>query len=82
MFQLRFWYYKEKVEDNFVKTVAIRCINFAKETNLSTKTLNTNYNEIITQFVLNEILHHVVMSWIIETNKNYNMILTKIIQIG
>ena len=31
--------------------------------------MNTNYDEIITQFLLNTILHHVGMSWIIRTNK-------------
>ena len=31
--------------------------------------MNSNYNEIITQFLLNTMLHHVGMSWIIETNQ-------------
>ena len=33
------------------------------------KNMNTNYNYIITQFVLNKILHRVGMSWIIETSQ-------------
>ena len=33
------------------------------------KNMNTNYKDIITSFVLNIVLHHVGMSWIIETNK-------------
>ena len=31
--------------------------------------INTKYKDIITSFVLNKILQHVGMSWIIETNK-------------
>ena len=34
------------------------------------KNMNINYNDIITQFLLNTMLHHVGMSWIIETNKH------------
>ena len=30
--------------------------------------MNTNYNDIIAQFVLNKMLHNVGMLWIIETN--------------
>ena len=29
--------------------------------------MNTKYKDIITSFVLNTVLHHVGMSWIIET---------------
>ena len=32
--------------------------------------MNTKYKHIITSFVLNKVLHHVGMSWIIEANKN------------
>ena len=37
--------------------------------------LNTTYQDIITTFVLNTILHHVGMLWIIETHEQlkYNM---------
>ena len=31
--------------------------------------MNTNYKDIITSFVLNTVLHHVSMSWIIETHE-------------
>ena len=34
------------------------------------KNINTYYKDIITSFVLNKILHHVGMSWIIETNQH------------
>ena len=33
------------------------------------KNMDTNYKDIITTFVLNTVLHHVGMSWIIERNK-------------
>ena len=33
------------------------------------KNMNTNYDDIITHFVLNKLLHHVGMSWIIEKNQ-------------
>ena len=33
------------------------------------KNMNTNYKYIINKFVLNKMLHHVGMSWIIETNQ-------------
>ena len=38
-------------------------------------TMNTNYKDIVTVFVLNTLLHHVGMSWIIETHEqlNYDM---------
>ena len=37
--------------------------------------LNTTYQDIINKFVLNTMLHHVDMLWIIEAhNNNYNMI--------
>ena len=37
--------------------------------------LNTTYQDIITTFVLNTMLHHVGMLWIIETHEQlkYNM---------
>ena len=45
------------------------CSNCGKETFLYMNNMNTNYKDIITKFVLNTMLHHVGMSWIIETNK-------------
>ena len=53
MFQLCFWYNKENVDGKFVENVAIRCSNCGKSTGIYTKNINTNYNEIITQFMLN-----------------------------
>ena len=34
------------------------------------KNMNTNFKDIITLYVLNTVLHHVGMSWIIKTNKH------------
>ena len=31
--------------------------------------MNTNYKQIVTEFLLNTLLHHVGMSWIIETHE-------------
>ena len=49
-------------DEFFVETAAIRSRNFEKSTGLSIDNMNTNYNEIITQLVINKMLHHVVMS--------------------
>ena len=48
-------------------TNKITCINCKGETGLFLK--NTTFDEIITKFVMNAILHHVGMSWIIISNK-------------
>ena len=62
MFELRLIDYIDKVE-----AIAIRCINCKKEIVLYLKTLTLE--EMITKFVLNEILHHVGMLWIVYSNK-------------
>ena len=66
MFYLRIFYDKHNEEDNYVDTIAIKCINCTKDTGLHFK--NTTIEEIITKFVLNAILHHVGMSWMIFSN--------------
>ena len=45
--------------------IDIRCINCKKERGLSKK---STFEEMITKFVLNTILYHVGMSWIIRSN--------------
>ena len=52
---------KDKVE-----YMAIRCINCKKETGLYLT--NFTLEKMITKFVLNTILHHVGMSWILCSN--------------
>ena len=49
------------------KAIAIRCVNCKKETGLYLGP--STLEEIITKFVLNAILNHVGMSWIICFNK-------------
>ena len=62
MFELRLNYDKEKLD-----VISIRCIYCKRETGLFLK--NTTFDEIITIFVLNAILHHVDMSCISSSNK-------------
>ena len=69
MFQMSFWYDNEPDDKNDMKIIAIRCINCGKERGLSMNNINTNYKDIITSFLLNTLLHHVGMSWIIETHE-------------
>ena len=45
-------------------TVSLKCINCKKETGLKSKTgFKDFYDKVITQFVLNAMLHHVDMPW-------------------
>ena len=39
--------------------------------------LNTTYQDIITTFMLNTIIHHVVMLWIIETHEKLKYYMDK-----
>ena len=67
MFQLSLFYDKCDEEGNVRHEIAIRCSNCTKHTGLHLK--DTSIKEMTTKFVLNEILHHVVMSWIICSKK-------------
>ena len=67
IFKMRLWYDKENLEKNVVENVSIMCRNCGKKTGLYLRNTNTNYKDMITKFVLNTVLHHVGMSWIIET---------------
>ena len=57
VFELRLSY-KEVILD----IVSLRCINCKIETGLYLKIVSLVFDEIITKFVLNTILHHVGMS--------------------
>ena len=57
--------------------IAIRCINCKKSTGLFLG--NSKFEEIITKFVLNAILHHVGMSWIICSNERMKYKMEKLI---
>ena len=61
MFEFRLIGDKEKMD-----VIVISCINCKKETGLYLQ--NSTFEEIITKFVLNKILHHAGMSWIIISN--------------
>ena len=49
--------------------VAIRCTNCLKETMIDLDLLETYYQEIITSFLFNTMLHHVGTIWMIEIMK-------------
>ena len=61
-FDLRLIDYIDKLE-----AIAIRCINGKKQTGLYLR--SSTLEEMISKFVLNAILHHVGMSWIIRSNE-------------
>ena len=67
MFNIRLWYDNESFEGNVMDNIGIRCSNCGKTIGLSVK--NTNYEDMVTKFLLNSVLHHVGLSWIIETNQ-------------
>ena len=48
--------------------VSLRCIYCKRETCLFLNN-NNSFDEMITKFLLNAILHHVGMTWIISSNK-------------
>ena len=64
MFQLRLSY-----KEGNLDVVYLRRVNCKIETGLFLKINSLVFDEMITKFVLNEILHHVSMSWIISSNK-------------
>ena len=70
MFKIKCWWNprKDEIKHTGVK-IAIRCSNCGKETMIDLDMLNTTYQDIITTFVLNTMLHNVVMLWIIETHE-------------
>ena len=56
--------------DDDLDIVSLKFINCKKETGLNSETgFSGFYDEVITQFVLNAMLHRVGMSWIISSKK-------------
>ena len=56
--------------DDDLDALSIKCINCTKETGLNSETSFTwVYDEIVTKFLLNAMLHHVGMSWMISSNR-------------
>ena len=65
MFEIRLSY-----GDKDLDVLSLKCINLKKEKGLNSETNFTLvYDEVITKFVLNAMLHHVGMSWIISSNQ-------------
>ena len=53
--------------------MSLKCINCKIETGLDSETsFSWVFDEVITKFVLNAILHNVGMTWIIRSNKEMN----------
>ena len=70
MFKVKFWWSPREYEiKNTGVNIAISCSNCGKETMIDVDMLNTTYQHIITTFVLNIMLQHVGMLWIIEIHK-------------
>ena len=68
MFEIRLSY-----EDKKLDIVSLICINCKIETGLNSETsFSWVFDEVITKFFLNEMLHHVGMSWIISFNQEIN----------
>ena len=56
--------------DNDLDVVSLKCINCKKEIGLNSETPFTwVYDEFMTKFVLNAMLYHVGMSWVISSNQ-------------
>ena len=66
MFKINFWYSLEGVEKN-TSEKQLQGVVIAEKTMIDVDNLNITYQDIIVTFVLNTVLHHVGMLWIIET---------------
>ena len=65
MFEIRLSYWEK-----YLDTLSLKCIHCKRETGLDPETNFTwVYDKIITKFVLNAMLDHVGMSWIISSNQ-------------
>ena len=71
MFKIKCWWNTREYEIKYTGVkVAIRCSSWGKETIIDVDIMNTKYEDIITTFVLNKMLQHVDMLWIIETQEH------------
>ena len=57
------------VGDDHVDEVSLKCINCKRKTHLQTKSGKEFYDKMITPFMMNSMLHHVGMSWMISSKK-------------
>ena len=65
MFEIRLSYGNKELD-----VLSIKCTNCKREKGLDSETsFSWVYDEIVTKFVLNTMLHHVGMSWIISSKK-------------
>ena len=73
MFNIKYWWNTrgDYLKQTVVK-VAIRCSNRGKETIIDVDILNTTYQYIITTLLLNKMLHHIGMLYIIENCEQLN----------
>ena len=60
---------KTTVQDDTVNAVSLMCINCKRETYIQPKSGKEFYDKMITPFVMNSMLHHVGMPWMISSKK-------------
>ena len=70
MFKIKCWWNKKEKMIKKCRKVAIRCSNHGKEKMIDLYLLETDYQEIIKTFVLNTMLHHDGMIWMIENHED------------
>ena len=58
------------VRDVNVDEVSLMCINCKRKTYLQPKSGKEFYDKMITPFMINSMLHHVGMSWMISSKKD------------
>ena len=65
MFKIKCWWNKKEKDDlkQTVEICSVRCSNCGKETMIDLDILETDYQERITNILLNTMLHHVGMIW-------------------
>ena len=66
------------VGDVHVDAVTLMCINCKRKTHLQPKYGMEFYDKMITPFVMNSMLHHVGMSWMISSKRKWIMITSPI----
>ena len=77
MFEIKCWYSPGGCWEKYRWKTAIRCSNRGKETMIDVGNLNNTYQYILTTFVLNTMLHHIGMLWIIETHEQLKYYMDK-----
>ena len=83
MFKIKCWWNPREYEiKQTVVKIDIRYGNFVKEKMIDVDNINTTYQNIITNFVLNTILHHIGMLRIIENCEQLKYDMDIQIQIG